>query len=183
MSVQIACRVSLKLVVRTMALVAFVTVSQATAGAATLSEVNGWLASTNKVVRTPAPGGMHPDGQSEYVRVAGTDVSGWVVPGAVGHGFLANDQEVMIVPLVSGGSGGVFTTLLFTRSGGRVQFVGIIPSRNGHLDVSLSDGRLLVRTPVYKPSDPNCCPSAIHYERDTLRGTKLVKLGSYDARN
>ena len=174
---QIARRVPLKLVIRTMAFVAFLTVSQATAGAAALSEVNGWLASTNKVVRAPAPGGMHPDGPSEFVRVAGTDVSGWIAD-TVGHGFLANDQEVMIVPLVSGGSGGVFTTLLFTRLGGRVQFVGIIPSPSGHLDVSLSEGRLLVRTPVYKAGDANCCPSAIHYERDTLRGTKLVKLES-----
>ena len=124
---------------------------------------------------------MHIDGPSVFVRVSGTEASGWIVPAVVGHGFLANDQEVMIVPLESGGSGGVFTTLLFTRVGGRVQFVGIIPSPSGHLDVSLSEGALLVRTPVYKSHDPNCCPSMIHYERDTLRGTKLVKLGSYDS--
>jgi hypothetical protein len=39
-----------------------------------------------------------------------------------------------------------------------------------------------VRTPIYKANDPNCCPSGFHYERDTLRGMRLVKLNQYDTR-
>jgi hypothetical protein len=40
--------------------------------------------------------------------------------------------------------------------------------------VSLEEGRSLIRTPVYGAGDASCCPSAQHYERATLHGTRLV---------
>ncbi|HEV2641303.1 MAG TPA: hypothetical protein VGT98_01280 [Candidatus Elarobacter sp.] len=174
-------RSSCKLVARVLALGVFGAVCAGTAGAATPTEIDGWLASTSKVVHMPAPADSTPAvAKREWVHVTGTEVSGWIDPTAVDHGFLANDQEVMLVPIQSGGSGAVFQTLLFTRTGGRLQFVGIIPSRIGHLNVALSAGEILVRIPIYKPNDANCCPSGFHYERDTLRGITLVKLGTYD---
>jgi hypothetical protein len=155
----------------------------ATARAATTAEVAGWLASTKKVMRMPSPPyAPHFAGAQRYVRVAGTEISGWIDPAAADHGFLRNDQEVMLLPVVSGGSGGVFATLVFTRLGGRTQFVGLIPSPNGHLDVTLAGGAILVRTPIYKANDPNCCPSGFHFERDTLHGMTLVKLNQYDTK-
>lgn len=180
-SLNIDRRPSFKLVARVLALGLFGAICPGTAGAATPAEVDSWLASTNKVVRMPAPADSTPTvSKREWVHVTGTEVSGWIDPTAVDHGFLANDQEVMLVPIQSGGSGAVFQTLLFTRTGGRLQFVGIIPSRIGHLNVALSGGEILVRTPIYKPKDANCCPSGFHYERDTLRGITLVKLDTYD---
>jgi hypothetical protein len=90
--------------------------------------------------------------------------------------------RVMMVPIVSGGSGGVFTALLFTQIGGTTRFVGTLPSPAGHLGVSLEAGRILIRTPVYGAGDANCCPSAQHYERATLRGTRLVTEDRWDVK-
>jgi len=156
--------------------------SAAAVDAATTVEVDGWLATTTKVVRTQPPPGMHLDRGTRYVSVAGADVEGSIDPAEARRGFLNNNQEVMIVPIESGGTGAVFDTLLFTRLGGRTRFVGIIPSPNGHLHVMLSGGVIVVRVPIYKTGDPNCCPSGFHWERDTLRGLRLVKLKEYDTR-
>ncbi len=147
-----------------------------------MAEVNGWLATTTKVVRIKPRAGMRPDPQSEYVTVRGTDVEGSIDPAEARRGVLKNSQEVMIAPVESGGTGAVFGALLFTRFGGRTHFVGIIPSPNGHLHVAVAGGVIVVRLPVYKTGDPNCCPSGFHWEHDTLRGLQLVKLKEYDTR-
>jgi hypothetical protein len=152
------------------------------ADAATMAEVNGWLAATTKIVRIRPPAGLRPDANLEYVSIAGTDVEGSIDPADARRGFLKNRQEVMIVPVESGGTGAVFDALLFTRLGGRTRFVGIIPSPNGHLHVAISGGAIVVRLPIYKTGDPNCCPSGFHWEHDTLRGLKLVTLKEYDTR-
>jgi hypothetical protein len=152
------------------------------AGAATMTDVNGWLATTTKIVRIRPPAGLRSDANVEYVSVAGTDIEGSIDPADARRGFLKNGQEVMIVPVESGGTGAVFDALLFTRLGGRPRFVGIIPSPNGHLHVAISGGAIVVRLPIYKTGDPNCCPSGFHWEHDTLRGLQLVKLKEYDTR-
>ena len=153
------------------------------ADAATMAEIKGWLATTTSVVRTSPPPGVRPDRQTVYVSVVGANVEGSIDPAEALKGYLKNNQQVMIAPIESGGSGAVFDALLFTRFGGRTRFVGIIPSPNGHLDVAFANGAIVVRTPIYKAGDANCCPSAFHWERDTLRGVKLIKLKEYDTRH
>ena len=157
-------------------------VCAAAADGATTAEVTSWLATTTSVVRTSPPPGTPRDPRAMYVSVVGANVEGSIDPAEARRGFLKNNQEVMIVPIESGGTGAVFDALLFTRLGSRTRFVGIIPSPDGHLHVALTDGLIVVRTPIYKAGDPNCCPSGFHWERDTLRGLKLVKLKEYDTR-
>ncbi len=149
--------------------------------AATLAQLDAWLASSPKIVREkpPASAARLP----RYISVNGVEGStGWVDPNLVTDGFLADGQRVMIVPIDSGGSGGVFTALLFAQIGGRTRFLGTLPSPAGHLGASLEAGRIVIRTPVYGASDPNCCPSALHYERATLHGTRLVTEDRWDVK-
>lgn len=158
----------------------------AAAGAATLAQLDAWLATSPKIVRQAPPRGAATSAfgkRARYVRVAGSDTaSGWVDPAEVTDGFLADGRRVMAVPIESGGSGGVFTALLFTQVGGTTRFVGTIPSVGGHLSVSVNGGHLLIQTPVYGANDPNCCPSALHFECATLRGTRLVSEDRWDVK-
>jgi hypothetical protein len=136
------------------------------------------LRSTRGITQMPPM----PDsnGRPEY-QVAGAQLGGFVSPEFVDDGFLANGQEVLIVPLVSGGSGGVFTTLLWTRTGGGAwKFVGPLQSGAGHLAVYIVSGKLNVITPIYVGNDPNCCPSNHHHEIDTIEGTKLRVLERFN---
>src|SRR6266852_2629019 len=94
---------------------------------ATLAQLDAWLASSPKIVREKPPASAANG--SRYITVKGVDEStGWFDPSLVTDGFLADGQRVMIVPIDSGGSGGVFTALLFTRIGGMTRFVGNLPS-------------------------------------------------------
>ncbi|HEX3551503.1 MAG TPA: hypothetical protein VHT53_14050 [Candidatus Elarobacter sp.] len=146
--------------------------------AVTTAAINAWLASSPAVVRERSP---MPDRHDEYVVLRGTDnVQGYVSADTASRAALANGQPVMLVPLDSGGSGTVFSALVYTVIGGRTRFVGYIPSPAGHLGVHVVNGRIAVRTPVYGANDPNCCPSAIHVEHDTLRGLRLVRLDAHD---
>jgi hypothetical protein len=133
---------------------------------------------------TPALVSAAPAGGSRQrqVRVLGTATSGFVKSDAVDDGFLSTAQEVLILPLDSGGSGGVFTTLLWTRIARAWKFVGYLPSKAGHLSVYLQRGRLNVVTPIYASGDPNCCPSKHHHEIDTLQATRLIRLAQFDSR-
>jgi hypothetical protein len=136
------------------------------------------LHSTHGITQTPPM--PDSDGRPEY-QVAGAQLGGFVSPELVDDGFLANGQEVLIVPLVSGGSGGVFTTLLWTRTGGGAwEFVGPLQSGAGHLAVYILSGKLNVVTPIYVGNDPNCCPSNRRHEIDTLQGTKLRVLERFN---
>lgn len=173
---------SLPLVARILGIGVLCALAAAPACAVTTGEMHSWLASTTNVVRVAPPGGMRLTPRAEYLRIAGTNVEGWIDPDEARRGTLSNGQAVMIVPVESGGSGAMFDALVFTRLAGRPRFVGIIPSPNGHLDVTLSHGAIVVRTPIYRAGDANCCPSGFHWERDTLRGTKLIKLKEYDTR-
>lgn len=104
--------------------------------------------------------------------VKGASSGGFVWPDTIDDGYLANGQEVLIVPLLSGGTGGVYTTLLWTRLDGAWKFVGYIPS-DGHLLVTLQGGKINVVRPIYKASDARCCPSKRSVEVDTLDGIVL----------
>jgi hypothetical protein len=135
------------------------------------------LAGTKELEPCPQklPSGSAMSAMSCY-QVRGASVSGFVDPEMVDDGFLGNGQEVLIVPLTSGGSGGVFDVLLYTRRGTEpFAFVGYLPS-DGHLSVYLNVGFIVEKTPVYKASDPQCCPSGFHYKQETLDGIKLRQI-------
>ena len=117
------------------------------ADAATIAEINGWLATTTSVVRTSPPPGVRRIATRSTCASSGANVEGSIDPAEALKGYLKNNQEVMIAPIESGGSGAVFDALLFTRVAGRTQFVGIIPSPNGHLDVALAGGVIVVPHP------------------------------------
>ena len=127
---------------------------------------------------TPLPSGSAMSGMRCY-QVRGASVSGFVDPEMVDDGFLGNGQEVLIVPLTSGGSGGVFDVLLYTRRGTEpFAFVGYLPS-DGHLAVYLNFGFLVEKTPIYKANDPQCCPSGHRYKQETLDGIKLRQITTW----
>jgi hypothetical protein len=123
----------------------------------------------------PIPGSPHP-----YYVVDGSDAQGFLDPTIFDYGYLANGTDVLIMPMVSGGSGGVFYTLLFTSIATKPAFIGYVPSMSGHLDVYINQGRLLVETPVFKGKDFNCCPSGHHVVVYTVVGTTLKKIDQYD---
>ncbi len=166
------------MVCKVAAFAALIVLAPLTALAVTQSQIDSWLATSLNIVRQKSPS---PNIQKTYVSVKGVEgATGWIDPDTAQIGELANGQQVMIVPIESGGSGGVFTTLLFTKLAGKTRFVGTIPSQSGHLDVYLDSGRIIVKTPIYKASDPNCCPSGHHYERATLNGIRLVTSERWD---
>lgn len=143
----------------------------------TRSDVAGWLASSPQIVPSHLRDRLPAELHWQVELRSDPDVSGFVSPELASNERLANGQRVMILPLVSGGSGGVFYTLLFTKISGKTRFVGYVPSQNGHLDVTVDRGTLLIRTPVYGTGNGgNCCPSDFDFERATLHGIRLIVL-------
>lgn len=138
------------------------------------AQVNLWLHSTARIELTR---GKLPAGETATVAsVRGTGVSGFIGrPQDALDGHLANGQEIMVLPLVSGGSGGIFYALLFTRLRSDISFVGYLRS-NGHLFIFLSHGTLHIVRPVYGLNDAQCCPSKHDYQIATLHGTHLFVL-------
>jgi hypothetical protein len=110
---------------------------------------------------------------------------GYVFPQAVSSGVLRNHQEVLIIPLLSGGSGDAFSTILYTRkSTGPWRFVGyLLSGKSGKLGVTVKRGELIASTPIFRDTDANCCPWKWHYVTYTLDGTTLRKLRTYDELN
>lgn len=135
------------------------------------------------VVATPQINRMNPQppGSRVYYEIQNA-TGGYIDPDRIDDGYLASGQEVLIVPLSSGGSGGVFSTLMWTKIGGVWKFVGYIPSGNGRLGIYIESGRLSVETPVYGPGEPNCCPSKHHHILYTLDGVRLRKIDEYTSR-
>jgi len=140
----------------------------------TASESDVWLRLTSQITEQ-APG-PDPTIALRYVRVRGSEVAGYASPDFATHGFLRNGQEIVAIPLASGGSMGVAASLIFTVVDGHRRFVGYLPSPQGHLDVSIREGRLEQSTPIYGPKDPNCCPSRHRIEAFLLHGIRLVKV-------
>lgn len=138
------------------------------------AEINEWLHSTPRIRLTR---GRLPAGSAATVAsLDGTTVSGFVSrPDGALDGLLSNGQEVMVLPLVSGGSGGVFYAFLFTRINGVVTFVTALHS-NGHLFTFLLDGALHIETPIYGINDAQCCPSRHDYRIITLHRIQIIVL-------
>ncbi len=115
----------------------------------------------------------------EYVSVKGDgNELGYLDAAAIDYGYQADKADILIVPLISGGSGGVFTTLIFTTMHGEPTYVGKIDS-NGHLDVHLSAGVINAVTPTYGPNDPQARPSGHHIVRYAVHAGKLVKIDEF----
>jgi hypothetical protein len=123
---------------------------------------------------------IKPIGGRPYVSVKGDgDALGYLDAAALDYGYQVDKTDVLIVPLVSGGSGGVFTTLIFSTVGRRPVYIGKIDS-NGHLDVHLSQGVIDAVTPTYGPHDPQARPSGHHTVRYAVHGGKLITVDDFD---
>jgi len=108
--------------------------------------IQQWLHSTTQI--TIHAHGPDSSNGLQYIKVRDSDVAGYILPNYATHGFLSNGQEIVAIPVGSGGSMGVNASLLFTVIGGRRRFVGYIPSPEGHLDVSIREGRLAAAASV-----------------------------------
>ncbi len=137
------------------------------------------FASAKNIHRKPSPDASISD---PYYVVDNSDAQGFVDDDSLDYGYLANGADVFIVPLGSGGSGGVFFTLLFTSVATKPHFVGYVPSPSGHLDVHIDEGKIMVTTPIYRGNDPNCCPSGHHIINYTLSDGKLKALDERDVK-
>jgi len=144
------------------------------AGADILTQAN-----LEALVKTSPQLAIKPIGGRPYVSVKGDgDALGYLDAAALDYGYQIDKTDVLIVPLVSGGSGGVFTTLIFSTVSRQPKYVGKIDS-NGHLDVHLSQGVIDAVTPTYGPNDPQSHPSGHHTDRYAVHGGKLVKVDGF----
>jgi len=99
--------------------------------------------------------------------------------------MLSDGTSAIAVPLESEGSGGIFTQLVFARTGDRpYAYAGVIGS-GGHLDVRITGGEIVAALPYYGPNDQNCCPSQRIVQGYTVRAGHLVKISEkrFDIRN
>jgi hypothetical protein len=144
------------------------------ADAMTDAELGAWLTSTTRLdVLSHGPDSSIPH---RFVRVRGTDVAGYLVPEYVTHGFVSNGQEVLVIPIASGGSMGVNSALVFTPYSGRRRFVGYIPGPQGHLSISITEGSIETSSPIYLQGDANCCPSRSRVTTFRLTGIRLTRV-------
>ncbi|MGB6713749.1 MAG: hypothetical protein WBE30_09000 [Candidatus Cybelea sp.] len=132
-----------------------------------------------KIDASIASAGLDPK-THPYVNVRGVPegeyVGGYLMGDDANDGKLAGGVKVLAIPLESGGSGGIFTQILFARSGDHpYAYVGAIGS-GGHLEVRISDGEIVATLPYYGANDPNCCPSKRIVQAYAVRGGKLVKI-------
>ncbi|MBV9104073.1 MAG: hypothetical protein JO060_10820 [Candidatus Eremiobacteraeota bacterium] len=122
------------------------------------------------------------DRWSPWVRVAhareGTN-GGYLAAAYAERGTLSDGTHVLAVPLDSGGSGGVFTQILFAappHAGAR--YVGYVSS-GGHVGVRIAGGSIVVQFPDYAVNDPQCCPSHYRHQRYTIRHDRLVLVNTW----
>jgi hypothetical protein len=115
-----------------------------------------------------------------YVNVLGVPegeaVGGYLESDGAHHGTLGNGYNVLAVPLESGGSGGVFTQIVFARHGNATYVYAGYISSAGHLSVQIKNGTILATLPYYAERDPNCCPSRMIVQTYTIQGATLHKL-------
>ena len=117
---------------------------------------------------------MHP-----WVAVAGAPEGvngGYLDPEDAHAGVLADGTSILAIPLESGGTGGVFTQIVFQRKNGQpFAYVGYLGSE-AHLAVTVANGAIVARFPKYSDSDANCCPSKLTIQTYDLAAGKLHKL-------
>ena len=119
---------------------------------------------------------MHLDSGRQYVSIKGDGAApGYLDAAAIDYGYQVDRTDVLIVPLISGGSGGIFTTMIFTTYKGIQHYVGRIDSQ-GYLDVHLSAGLITAVTPVFGPHDAQARPSGHRTEHYAIHDGRLIHL-------
>jgi hypothetical protein len=129
----------------------------------------------------PASLGFDPAKQP-YVRIVGAPEGtsgGYIDPDYATIGTLADGTRVLAVPLESGGSGGVFTQILFAQTDGAAPvYAGYVTSA-GHLRVDVSARGIIATYPIYGPNDANCCPKQYGHDLYGIAGGKLVSVSLF----
>ncbi|HEY3674775.1 MAG TPA: hypothetical protein VGK84_02155 [Candidatus Tumulicola sp.] len=134
-----------------------------------------------KIDKTVPPSAGFDTKTQPYVNVLGVPegqaVGGYLESDGAHHGMLTNGYIVLAVPLESGGSGGVFTQIVFARQKGYAKYVyaGYVSSA-GHLSVQIKNGTIVATLPYYAERDPNCCPSKMIVQTYAVQGGALHKL-------
>jgi hypothetical protein len=126
----------------------------------------------------PPPGNADPK-TSPYVRLARDEreVGGFPDANFASIGRLSDGTQVMAVPLFSGGSGGVFTQLIFVQAtDGTTPFLAGYIASGGHLAVNITYHGIVAISPVYGPNEPNCCPSKYETRTYMLKGRTLQQI-------
>ena len=88
----------------------------------------------------------------ETIPIVGPDVWGLVDGKQITEGCLRGGVPVVIVPVISGGSGGVFRTLIYVASRRGPGFLTTL-SGGGNMRVTVEDGLLVERSLRYKGPD------------------------------
>lgn len=125
-----------------------------------------------------SPGGFDPKTQP-YVKFKHDEqqVGGFVSTDYASIGMMDGGTRVMAVPLDSGGSGTVFTQLIYAQGPDDAKpfFAGAISS-GGHLGVNIEYHGIVARSPDNSFADPNCCPSHYIIETYVISGHALKRV-------
>jgi hypothetical protein len=117
-----------------------------------------------------------------YVKLNGEQgqPGGFIDADRASIGLMEGGMQVMAVPLESGGSGGVFTQIVFAQGIDDRQpyYVGAIES-GGHLNVNVTFHGVVAIYPDYGPNDPNCCPSKYAIETYVVAAHRLKLLSRH----
>lgn len=106
------------------------------------------------------------------ILITGRAAQGLVDSMLIVRGRLNNGMQVTLVPILSGGSGGIFETLLFTGEPGIERYVATLRGvEPGHLRVSIDRGYVVERSP--QDSTANCCWKHDYVRRSTVAGGRV----------
>jgi hypothetical protein len=112
-------------------------------------------AAAKNLVRDPGPGG------------------GTVTEALIRRDVTGDRVPDLVVPVYSGGSGGIFHYFVYSVVDGEVR--NILARNNLYqAGVSVSSGRLIQKLPYYDANDANCCPSRVEIAIFRWNGARLV---------
>ena len=122
----------------------------------------------------------YPANTSPWVNVSKGDsgASGGYLLASFAHQGTVGGLHVLVIPLASGGTGDVFTQIVFAGpTPSQVKYLGYLTSE-GHLDVQVTGGAIVAKYPRYAPDDAQCCPKKYAVETYDIAGGKLNRLTS-----
>ena len=134
------------------------------------ADTRAWLGTSPNIVvkmqHSTTAAGLRP-----FVSIVGNQFGGgYIQPTVVG--LLKNGQEVIIIPLDSGGSMHNDDALVFTKINGVRRFVGDLPTPGGHLIVEIKGGYIRTSTLAYSAG----VQIGQHVVDYTLNGIRLVQV-------